>query len=70
MLIKDHDSILEIGFGSGNNFPDLLAKANDINVSSIDYSPGMRELAKNINKIDVDTVHSSQLPLDEDGDQV
>lgn len=71
LQINDHDSILEIGFGSGTHFPDLLAKANDLKISGIDYSPEMTELAKTINKIDVEagrlklhTGNSSQLPFE------
>lgn len=45
MEIKDNDSILEIGFGSGIHFPELLSKAKNLQVTGIDYSAEMTELA-------------------------
>jgi len=71
MQIKDHDSILEIGFGSGTHFTDLLAKAKDLKVTGIDYSPEMTDLAKTLNETDAEagrlklhTGNSSQLPFE------
>jgi len=60
MQINDHDSILEIGFGSGTHFPDLLAKADGLRVTGIDHSPEMTDLAKKNNK---EFVESGQLTL-------
>ncbi|MCC5908094.1 MAG: class I SAM-dependent methyltransferase [Balneolaceae bacterium] len=72
ITFQDQDAILEIGFGSGTHFPDLLAKANDLKISGIDYSPEMTKLAKTINKIDVEagrlklhTGNSRQLPFED-----
>ncbi|MCC5940026.1 MAG: class I SAM-dependent methyltransferase [Balneolaceae bacterium] len=72
MTFRDHDSILEIGFGSGSHFSALLAKANGLNITGIDYSSEMTELAKSINKNNVEagrlklhTGNSSQLPFDD-----
>ena len=69
---KNQDSILEIGFGSGTHFTELLAKAKKLNVAGIDYSPEMTELAKANNKKLVDsgqlklyTGNSSQLPFED-----
>ena len=50
IAFKDEDSILEIGFGSGTHFPELMAKAKNLEVSGIDYSPEMKELATSNNK--------------------
>ncbi len=60
ITFRDHDSILEIGFGSGTHFPDLLTRANGLEISGIDYSPEMTELAKKNNK---ELVESGQLTL-------
>jgi ubiquinone/menaquinone biosynthesis C-methylase UbiE len=70
MTFRNNDSILEIGFGSGTHFSDLLAKAKGLKLTGIDYSPEMTELAKATNKKFVDsgklklfTGDSSQLPF-------
>ncbi|MCC5915136.1 MAG: class I SAM-dependent methyltransferase [Balneolaceae bacterium] len=72
MLIKDHDSILEIGFGSGTHFSDLLARAKNINVTGIDYSPDMTNMAKTNNKdeqragrLKLHTGNSNRLPFED-----
>ncbi len=44
--IQNHDSILEIGFGSGAHFAELFKKANNLQIHGIDYSPEMTNLAK------------------------
>ncbi|TVQ05805.1 MAG: class I SAM-dependent methyltransferase [Balneolaceae bacterium] len=71
MQIKDHDSLLEIGFGSGTHFPDLLAKADGLRVAGIDHSPEMTKLAKTNNKqlieseqLTLHTGNSNQLPFE------
>lgn len=73
ITFRDNDSILEIGFGSGAHFSDLLNMANDLEISGIDYSQEMTELAKTFNKVSFETgrlkLHtgnSSRLPF-EDG---
>jgi ubiquinone/menaquinone biosynthesis C-methylase UbiE len=69
---QDHDSILEIGFGSGTHFPDLLAKAKNLRVNGIDYSPEMTNLAAASNKsaaesgrLKLYTANSNQLPFND-----
>ncbi len=57
---SDGDSILEIGFGNGKFFPDLIPKANDLNVYGLDISPKMVEEARSRNP---ETVASGQLDL-------
>jgi len=72
ITFKDEDSILEIGFGSGTHFRELLSKANNLNLTGIDYSPEMTELATLNNKryvesgqIELYTGNSNQLPFDD-----
>ena len=60
ITFRNHDSILEIGFGSGIHFSDLLANAKNLKVTGIDYSPEMTNLATANNKKLVD---SGQLKL-------
>ncbi len=55
ITFRDYDSILEIGFGSGAHFSDLLNMAYDLEICGIDYSPEMTELAKSINKVGLKT---------------
>jgi ubiquinone/menaquinone biosynthesis C-methylase UbiE len=57
---RNHDSIMEIGFGSGTHFPELLTKANNLQVTGIDYSPEMTDLARVNNN---EFVESGQLKL-------
>lgn len=67
--LKDGDRILEIGFGNGKFFSDLDAKARDLQISGIDYSPEMVREAKRKNKdlyhsgrLDITTGNSDRLP--------
>lgn len=69
---RDNDSILEIGFGSGSHFPDLFAKAKDLQVTGIDYSAEMTELATQNNetlvkcdRLNLYTGSSDNLPFSE-----
>jgi len=72
ITFRNHDSILEIGFGSGIHFSDLLANAKNLKVTGIDYSPEMTNLATANNKKLVDsgqlklfTGNSSRLPFED-----
>lgn len=72
MEIQDNELILEIGFGSGSHFPDLLAKAKDLHITGIDYSSEMTELATQNNKtlvksgkLNLYTGNSNNLPFSE-----
>ena len=72
MQVNEHDSILEIGFGSGSHFPELLNKAKGLKITGIDYSPEMIQLAKSNNKeliesgqLTLHTGNSSQLPFED-----
>ncbi len=50
MEIGEGDHILEIGFGGGDHFSELMGKANLIQVTGIDYSDEMVEMAKSKNE--------------------
>lgn len=72
ITFRNHDSILEIGFGSGIHFSDLLANAKNLKVTGIDYSPEMTNLATANNNKLVDsgqlklfTGNSSRLPFED-----
>ena len=54
MQLTDDKSILEIGFGSGRFFQKIVSKANRLQVSGIDYSPEMVDMARNNNQSFVD----------------
>ncbi len=49
MEIVNYDSILEVGFGNGEHFSDLMAKAEHLQVIGIDYSAEMTALASSNN---------------------
>lgn len=57
MEINSRDNILEIGFGSGVHFPDLLSKADDLQISGIDYSTEMTDLAISNNNESINSGH-------------
>lgn len=57
MHLKDHESILEIGFGSGKFFSKIIRQANGLQVSGIDYSSAMVEKAKSLNEAKVTSNH-------------
>jgi ubiquinone/menaquinone biosynthesis C-methylase UbiE len=61
MQLTDHESLLEIGFGSGKFFPKIFSKANQLQVTGIDHSQEMVEMAKRDNQSLID---SGQLILD------
>lgn len=50
MQPEDNDLILEIGFGTGKFFDKLFARADGLQVSGIDFSEAMIEMAKGQNK--------------------
>src|SRR6187551_2981126 len=50
MQLKEGESILEIGFGNGKFFKQILSKANNLKLSGIDYSSEMLREAKALNK--------------------
>lgn len=50
MEIEDNDKILEIGFGTGRFFETLFDKNDTIQVSGLDYSEKMVEMAKDTNR--------------------
>lgn len=50
MEFTEGNHILEIGFGGGSHFSELLAKKNQIKVTGIDYSEEMVEMAKSVNE--------------------
>ncbi len=41
MLLKDHESILEIGFGNGRFFDKMFSIAQGLKISGLDFSPEM-----------------------------
>lgn len=66
----DHESILEIGFGSGSFMPKLLAAADRLKISGVDYSPEMVEKATAGNReavesgiLDLKQGNSNELPF-------
>ena len=54
MQLTDNESILEIGFGSGNFFQKIFSKANQLQITGIDYSREMVEMAKRDNQSLID----------------
>lgn len=54
MQLEEGEKILEIGFGTGKFFGKLISKAKDLQVSGIDFSDKMVEMAKgnNLHAID------------------
>ncbi len=60
MRIKENDSILEIGFGSGDHFENFLSQAENVQICGIDYSEKMVNLANFNNRVLTD---SGQLKL-------
>ncbi|MEX2363304.1 MAG: methyltransferase domain-containing protein, partial [Balneolaceae bacterium] len=62
MKLKNNESILEIGFGSGSFMEKLFQETYGLHVTGIDYSPQMVSLATSINK---SRVESGQLKLHE-----
>lgn len=72
MEIKDNYSILEIGFGSGFHFPELISKAKNLAITGIDYSAEMTKLAIQNNqspiksgRLNLYTGNSDKLPFSE-----
>lgn len=57
LQLADNESVLEIGFGSGKFFDKLFLEANNLDVSGIDYSKEMVEMATQINSAQVATGH-------------
>ena len=55
MKIEDNDSILEIGFGSGTQFTKLAGKARALNISGVEHSPEMIEMAREGNPSLIDS---------------
>jgi ubiquinone/menaquinone biosynthesis C-methylase UbiE len=62
MQLRDKESVLEIGFGSGKFFPKLFGEASQLRVSGIDYSPEMVKKAKQNNR---STVKNDTLTIKE-----
>jgi ubiquinone/menaquinone biosynthesis C-methylase UbiE len=60
MDLKDHEKILEIGFGNGKFFDSLFAQANYLNVAGIDFSEEMVNEAKLNNQ---DSISQGNLEL-------
>ena len=60
MEIVSHDTILEIGFGNGEHFSELMAKADNLKVIGIDYSAEMTDLASSNNR---DLIETGRLKL-------
>lgn len=54
MPIKDGDHILELGFGNGNHFPELMTRAKELVLTGIDHSTEMVMEARRRNKNLVD----------------
>lgn len=50
MLVEDHQSILEIGFGNGVFFEKQLKRASQLQLSGIDCSEDMIQAASSINR--------------------
>jgi SAM-dependent methyltransferase len=50
MNIRSGESILEIGFGNGQFFPDLFSKAADLKISGLDFSKKMVDAASQKNR--------------------
>lgn len=59
---KDGFNVLEIGFGNGKFFPELFAKAKNIQVSGLDFSAKMVSAAKKENR---DLINGGQLNIQE-----
>ncbi len=57
MQLIDNESILEIGFGSGRLFRKIFSKANRLQITGIDYSQEMVEMAKRDNQSLIDSGH-------------
>ena len=69
----DWESLLEVGFGSGRFFSDLLGQANGLTIKGVDYSPEMVEQAKRVNqslisegRLELILASSGQLPFAND----
>lgn len=60
MNLQDNESILEIGFGSGSFIEKLFQKADRLQVTGIDYSQKMVNLATSVNQ---SRIFSGQLHL-------
>lgn len=60
MEVGERDHVLEIGFGGGGHFSELLTKANQTQVTGIDYSEEMVEMAKSKNE---NLIQSGRLTL-------
>lgn len=54
MQPRRHERLLEIGFGTGAFFKELFRYADDLNVSGIDFSEDMVEIAKTNNRDAID----------------
>jgi ubiquinone/menaquinone biosynthesis C-methylase UbiE len=54
MLVGDNDSILEIGFGNGQFFNTLFAKAANLKVTGLDFSLTMLHEAEKNNKANIE----------------
>ncbi|HKK44310.1 MAG TPA: class I SAM-dependent methyltransferase [Balneolaceae bacterium] len=60
MSLKENETVLELGFGSGRFFAKLFEKEENLHVSGVDYSQEMVDLAKQNNQHFID---SGQLDL-------
>lgn len=60
MGIGENESVLEIGFGSGAHFRELISQADGVQICGIDYSEEMLNFAQQYNR---DATESGQLKL-------
>lgn len=60
MQLKDHEKILEIGFGNGFFFDSLFSRANDLTIYGIDFSEEMVKEAEENNR---ENISSGKLKL-------
>lgn len=78
MQLANGETVLEIGFGNGRFFPKLFARALDLKISGIDFSPEMVKAAREYNAKTIAAGHlslhagnSNRLPFpDESFDKV
>lgn len=73
MELRKGDSILEIGFGNGKFFDDLLSKGSELKLSGLDFSEAMVKFAKQQNEANISSGNlnikygnSSAIPFPDD----
>lgn len=54
MALKDHDSLIELGYGNGRFFEKIFSKAKNLRVVGIDFSEVMVRTARETNETRID----------------